>query len=209
MRVLKNLFDKNKNWAEGVKKTDPDFFQNLSKQQSPEYLWIGCSDSRVPANQIVDVMPGEIFVHRNIANVVVHTDLNSLSVLQYGVDVLKVKHIIVCGHYGCGGVKAAMENKEHGLIDNWLRHIKDVYRYHQKEIDALDDEKERVNLLCELNVREQVANVCHTTIVQGAWKAGRELSVHGWIYGIEDGLLKDLDLCITGPEEISRVHRID
>lgn len=209
MRVLKNLFDKNKNWAEGVKKTDPDFFHNLSKQQSPEYLWIGCSDSRVPANQIVDVMPGEIFVHRNIANVVVHTDLNCLSVLQYAVDVLKVKHVIVCGHYGCGGVKAAMENKEHGLIDNWLRHIKDVYRYHQEEIDALKDEKEKVNLLCEFNVREQVANVCHTTIVQGAWKAGQELSVHGWIYGIEDGLLKDLDLCITGPEEISRVHRID
>ena len=209
MRVLKNLFDKNKNWAEGVKKTDPDFFHNLSKQQSPEYLWIGCSDSRVPANQSVDVMPGEIFVHRNIANVVVHTDLNCLSVLQYAVDVLKVKHVIVCGHYGCGGVKAAMENKEHGLIDNWLRHIKDVYRYHQEEIDALKDEKEKVNLLCEFNVREQVANVCHTTIVQGAWKAGQELSVHGWIYGIEDGLLKDLNLCITGPEEISRVHRID
>jgi carbonic anhydrase len=208
MRVLKNLFEKNKKWAEKVKKSDPDFFLNLSKQQNPEHLWIGCSDSRVPSNQIVGMIPGEIFVHRNIANIVSHSDLNCLSVIQYAIDVLKVKHIIVCGHYGCGGVKAAMENKQHGLIDNWLCHIKDVYRYHQNEIDALDNETDRVNLLCELNVVEQVANVCHTTIVQNAWKAGHRLTVHGWIYSIEDGILRDLDVCVTGLDEISQTYRM-
>ncbi len=208
MRVLKNLFDNNKNWSERIKKIDPDFFAKLSKQQSPEFLWIGCSDSRVPANEIVDMLPGEIFVHRNIANVVVHTDLNCLSVLQYAVDVLKVKHIIVCGHYGCGGVRAALENKDHGLIDNWLRHIKDIYRFHQEAIDSLADEKEKIDLLCELNVMEQVANVCHTTIVQNAWKSGQSLAVHGWIYSIQNGILKDLDVCTTKPEEIAAIHRI-
>jgi len=208
MKVLKNLFDKNKKWAENVKNSDPDFFIKLSKQQSPEILWIGCADSRVPASEIVDMEPGAIFVHRNIANVVVHTDLNCLSVIQYAVDVLKIKHIIVCGHYGCGGIKAAMENKGHGLIDNWLRHIKDVYRYHQDKIDALQSEKEKYNLLCELNVIEQVGNICHTTIVQKAWKSGQELAIHGWIYSLEDGLLKDLNVCITGPEEISKTHRL-
>ena len=208
MRVLKNLFEQNKKWAEKVKQSDPGFFLNLSKQQNPEYLWIGCSDSRVPANQIVDMPPGEIFVHRNIANVVVHTDLNCLSVIQYAVEVLKVKHIIVCGHYGCGGIQAAMDNKEHGLIDNWLRNIKDVYRYHQTKFDTLQNEREKVDLLCELNVVEQVANVCHTTIVQNAWKSGRELAVHGWIYNIEDGILKDLNVCITGLNEISDTHRL-
>jgi carbonic anhydrase len=209
MRVLKNLFEKNKNWAKKIKERDPDFFAKLSAQQNPEILWIGCSDSRVPANEIVDMLPGEIFVHRNIANVVIHTDLNCLSVIQYAVDVLKVKHIIVCGHYGCGGIKAAMDNKEHGLIDNWLRNIKDVYRYHQKKIDALPDEKDKYNLLCELNVIEQVANVCHTSIVQNAWKASQDLTVHGWIYSIEDGLLKDLNVCITSPDEISQIHRLE
>ncbi len=208
MRVLKNLFDRNKEWAARVKNAEPDFFFNLSKQQTPQYLWIGCSDSRVPANQIVDMLPGEIFVHRNIANLVVHTDLNSLSVIQYAVEVLKVKHIIICGHYGCGGVAAAMENKEHGLIDNWLRHIKDIYRYHQNEVDVLQTKKEKLNLMCELNVVEQVFNVCHTTIVQNAWKAGQELAVHGWIYNIEDGILKDLDICITSQNEIAQTHRI-
>jgi carbonic anhydrase len=208
MRVLKHLFKQNKNWAEKVKKSDPDFFSKLSKQQSPEYLWIGCSDSRVPANEIVDMLPGEIFVHRNIANVVVHTDLNCLSVIQYAVDVLKVKHIIVCGHYGCGGIQAAMENKEHGLIDNWLRNIKDVHRYHRDRIDGLQTEKEKIDLLCELNVIEQVSNICHTTIVQNAWKSGQELTVHGWIYSIEDGILKDLNVCITSPDEISQTHRL-
>jgi carbonic anhydrase len=207
MRVLKNLFDKNKKWAEKVRASDPDFFPKLSKQQHPEYLWIGCSDSRVPSNQIVDLLPGEIFVHRNIANIVSHSDLNCLSVIQYAVEVLKVKHIIVCGHYGCGGVKSAMENTQHGLIDNWLCHIKDVYRLHQSEIDSLKGETDRINRLCELNIVEQVANVCHTTIVQNAWKAGQELSVHGWIYNIEDGILKDLNVCITGIDEIPQTHR--
>ncbi len=208
MRILKQLFDKNKNWAERMKESDKDFFLNLSKQQKPEYLWIGCSDSRVPANQIVDMLPGQIFVHRNIANIVVHTDLNSLSVIQYAVEVLKVKHIIVCGHYGCGGIQAAMENKDHGLIDNWLRNVKDVYRYHQNKLDAIINEKEKLDKLCELNVIEQVSNVCHTTIVQNAWKTGQELSVHGWIYNIEDGILRDLDVCITGLDEISTTYRV-
>ncbi len=208
MRALNDLFEKNKKWAEKVKKAEPDFFSKLSKQQNPEYLWIGCSDSRVPANEIVDMLPGEIFVHRNIANLVIHTDLNCLSVIQYAVDVLKVKHIIVCGHYGCGGIKAAMENKEHGLIDNWLRNISDIYRYHQEKIDSLKDEKEKNNLLCELNVIEQVANICHTTIVQSAWRSGQELAVHGWIYSIEDGILKDLNGCITNLDEISQIHRM-
>ncbi len=208
MRILKNLFDQNEKWAEKVKKSEPDFFLNLSKQQNPEYLWIGCSDSRVPANEIIGMQPGEVFVHRNIANLVIHTDLNCLSVLQYAVDVLKVKHIIVCGHYGCGGIKAAMENQGHGLIDNWLRNIKDIYRLYQDQIDALGNVKDKVNLLCEFNVIEQVANVCHTTIVQNAWKAGQNLAVHGWIYGIEDGILKDLNVCIKNPDEISQTHRI-
>jgi len=209
MRLLKHLLENNKKWADTIKSSDPDFFAKLSEQQNPEYLWIGCSDSRVPANEIVNLMPGEIFVHRNIANVVVHTDLNCLSVIQYAVDVLKVKHIIVCGHYGCGGIKAALENREHGLIDNWLRHIKDVYRYYQKKIDVLTNERDKANLLCELNVIEQVANVCHTTFVQNAWKQGQELAVHGWIYSIEDGILKDLDVCIAGLDEISSIHRIE
>jgi len=208
MRALKSLFEKNKQWANTIKESNPDFFTTLSKQQTPEYLWIGCSDSRVPANEITDLLPGEIFVHRNIANLVVHTDLNCLSVIQYAVDVLKVKHIIVCGHYGCGGIKAAMENGEHGLIDNWLRNIKDIHRFHQTELDSVQDPEEKLKLMCELNVKEQVANVCHTTIVQNTWKSGRELTVHGWIYSIEDGLLKDLDVCIENPEEISQTHRL-
>jgi len=208
MRTLKNLFDNNRKWAERIKKTDPDFFTKLSKQQTPEYLWIGCSDSRVSSNQIVDMLPGEIFVHRNIANVVIHTDLNCLSVIQFAVEVLKVKHIIVCGHYGCGGIKAALGKMSYGLIDTWLRHIKDVYRYHQEKLDAIEDEEERLNLLCELNVIEQVANVCHTSIVQKAWKSGQELSVHGWIYSIEDGILKNLDVCVDGVRDISNTYRV-
>ncbi|MCB0258188.1 MAG: carbonate dehydratase [Calditrichaeota bacterium] len=207
MRILKHLFDNNREWAEKIKQADPAFFANLSVEQKPEYLWIGCSDSRVPANQIVDMPPGEMFVHRNIANVVVHTDLNCLSVIQFAVEVLKIRHIIICGHYGCGGIKAAMGHNEHGLIDNWLRHIKDVYRFHQQELEALPDDA-RFRRLCELNVVEQVANVCHTTTVQNAWKAGQELSVHGWIFAMEDGILQDLGLCVTGPDEISSIHRI-
>jgi carbonic anhydrase len=208
MRVLKKLFEQNKNWAAAIKEEQPDFFLKLSEQQNPEYLWIGCSDSRVPANQIVDVLPGEIFVHRNIANLVIHTDMNCLSVIQYAVDVLKVKHVIVCGHYGCGGVKAALENKEHGLIDNWLLHIKDIYRCHQMMIDMLDSEEKKINALCELNVIRQVENVCHTTTVQNAWNNGQELAVHGWIYSIADGILRDMDVCITNLNELSHTHRI-
>ncbi len=208
MRVLKNIFEKNKKWATKIKESDPDFFAKLSKQQNPEYLWIGCSDSRVPANEIVCMLPGEKLVHRNIAKIVNHTDINCLSVIQYAVEVLKVKHIIVCGHYGCGGIKAAMDNREHGLIDNWLRNIKDVYRYHQAQIDSLKNEKEKFDLLCELNVVEQVSNICHTTIVQNAWKSGQALAVHGWIYRIEDGILKDLNVCITNLDAISQTHRI-
>lgn len=197
MRILKNIFDDNKAWAENIKKTNPDFFSNLAKQQKPEFLWIGCSDSRVPANQIINKLPGEIFVHRNIANLVIHTDLNCLSVLQYAVEVLKVKHIIVCGHYGCGGVQAAMEDAELGLIDNWLAHIKNTYRASRDRIDTLETKKERVDALCELNVIEQATNICNTTVVKHAWASGQEVSVHGWIYSIEDGLLKDLNVTHT------------
>ncbi len=203
MKTLKKLFDKNLSWATSIKEKNPDFFSKLSKQQAPEYLWIGCSDSRVPANEIVGLPPGEVFVHRNIANVIVHTDLNCLSVIQYAVEILKVKHIIVCGHYGCGGVKAANENKEHGLIDNWLRHIKDVARYNQEELKGVNEEN-KLNKLCELNVKEQVTNVCNTTIVQNAWKRGEELSVHGWIYELENGVLKDLDACYASREEFEK-----
>ena len=206
MNNLQSLFQKNRRWAERIKEINPDFFSELSRQQSPDYLWIGCSDSRVPANQIVDLLPGEIFVHRNIANVVVHTDLNCLSVIQFAVEVLNVKHIIVCGHYGCGGVKAAMESKEHGLIDNWLRHIKDVYRLHEDEIDKQKEHQEKLDLLCEKNVIEQVANVCHTTILQKAWKANKELSVHGWVYSVNDGILKNLDVSVSGLKQLSSTH---
>ncbi|MCB1616575.1 MAG: carbonate dehydratase [Pseudomonadales bacterium] len=207
MGPLKDLLAKNKEWADKIKNDDPAFFTKLSKQQHPEYLWIGCSDSRVPANQIVGLLPGEIFVHRNIANMVVHTDLNCLSVMQFAVEVLKVRHIIVCGHYGCGGIKAALERKENGLIDNWLRHIKDVYRFHQAALDTEKDRLKRCDLLCELNIIEQVANVCHTTIVQNAWKNGQSLAIHGWVYSIEDGVLKDLEVTATGSSDISKIHR--
>lgn len=208
MSLDKELFKRNKEWADSIKQEDPGFFTRLSEQQSPEILWIGCSDSRVPANQLLRLAPGEVFVHRNIANVVVHTDLNCLSVIQYAVEILKVKHIIVCGHYGCGGVHSALEKNENGLIDNWLRHIKDVYRYHRQTLDACEDQKTKVNMLCELNVIEQVANVSHTTIVQNAWKANQELTVHGWIYNIEDGILKDLSVAVQSTSEISETHRM-
>ncbi len=208
MMGLEHLFAQNRHWAATVKAAEPDFFQRLSQQQSPQYLWIGCSDSRVPANQIVGMAPGQIFVHRNIANVVAHSDLNCLSVLQYAVEVLKIQHIIVCGHYGCGGIRAAMENRPHGLIDNWLRHIKDVYRYHADKIDALPDETTKANALCEFNVIEQVANVCHTTVVQSAWSTGQNLAVHGWIYSISDGILRDLQVSMAGPDDIPHTHRL-
>ena len=198
MKNLDYLFARNQAWADEIKKENPDFFLQLSQQQDPEYLWIGCSDSRVPANQIVNLPPGAVFVHRNIANLVVHTDLNCLSVIQFAVDILKVKHIIVCGHYGCGGIEAAMDDQEHGLIDNWLRHIRDVYRFNAEQLEGLKDQ-DRLNLLCELNVREQVLNVSNTYTVRNAWKTGAELTVHGWIYNIEDGVLKDLESCISSP----------
>lgn len=198
---LDDLFNKNREWASKVTAEDPEFFSTLSKQQQPEYLWIGCADSRVPANQIVDLLPGEVFVHRNIANVVVHTDLNCLSVIQFAVDVLKVKHIMVVGHYGCGGIKAAMGTEEHGMIDNWLRHIKDVYRLHREELDAIEDEHTRFDRMCELNVVEQVANVCQSSIVQNAWKTGQELHVHGWCYSIDNGHITDLKRTVSNAEE--------
>lgn len=199
MKTLKQILKSNIAWATSMTDKDPEFFSRLSNQQAPEYLWIGCSDSRVPANQITNLQPGEVFVHRNIANVVVHTDLNCLSVIQYAVDILEVKHIIVCGHYGCGGITAALENHEHGLIDNWLRHVKDVYRFNEPKFQGLDHDQQ-LNLLCELNVKEQVQNICNTTIVQNAWKQGKDLSIHGWIYSVENGILKDLDTCFTSPE---------
>ena len=198
---LDDLFNKNREWAAKVTAEDPEFFSTLSKQQQPEYLWIGCADSRVPANQIVDLLPGEVFVHRNIANVVVHTDLNCLSVIQFAVDVLKVKHIMVVGHYGCGGIKAAMGTEEHGMIDNWLRHIKDVYRLHREELDAIENEHTRFDRMCELNVVEQVANVCQSSIVQNAWKIGQEFHVHGWCYSIEDGHITDLKRTVSSAQE--------
>ncbi len=202
MRVLNHLFLNNRAWADGIRRQDPEFFERLSRQQSPAYLWIGCSDSRVPANQIVGLTPGEMFVHRNVANVVVHTDLNCLSVIQFAVDILKVQHIIVCGHYGCGGVLAAMRGEKLGLIDNWLRHVQDVREKHRAELDSIGTEVLRHDRLCELNVVEQVTHVCQTSIVQGAWSRGQSLAVHGWIYGIGDGLLKDLEICLTSAAEL-------
>lgn len=195
MKILTPLFENNRRWAERIVKEKPDFFEQLATQQNPEYLWIGCSDSRVPSNQIIDLMPGEVFVHRNIANMVIHTDLNCLSVLQYAVEVLKVKHIMVVGHYGCGGVKASMGNERLGLIDNWLGHIRDIHRLHSNELDKLDGE-EKFDRLCELNVIEQVGNVSSTNIVQDAWARGENVSIHGWIYSIENGLLSDLDVTV-------------
>ncbi|HYK05090.1 MAG TPA: carbonate dehydratase [Thermoanaerobaculia bacterium] len=194
MRVLTDLFENNRAWAAEMTRQDPEFFSRLTHQQQPQYLWIGCSDSRVPANQIVGLLPGEMFVHRNVANVVVHTDLNCLSAVQFAVDVLKVKHIIICGHYGCGGVLAALRNDKHGLVDNWLRHVQDVRRNHRAQIDALPDENDRHRRLCDLNVVAQVVNVSQTTVVRDAWERGQELSVHGWVYDIRDGLLRDLSV---------------
>ena len=208
-QLLKHLFDNNKKWAESVNKDNPGFFQQLSAQQAPEYLWIGCSDSRVPANEIIGLLPGDVFVHRNVANVVVHSDLNCLSVIQFAVEILKVKHIIVCGHYGCGGIKAAMSNDKHGLIDNWLRDIKDIYLINEKTINTLPTEQQKIDRLCELNVIEQVKSVVHTTIVQDAWDRGQPLAVHGWIYSIGDGLLRDLNVCITGKDQIHKIYRTE
>ena len=202
MTALNHLFEKNRRWAAGIQKSDPDFFRRLTKQQSPRFLWIGCADSRVPANEIVGLMPGELFVHRNVANLVVHSDMNSLSSIQYAVEALKVRHIIVCGHYGCGGVKAAMDRSPHGLVDNWLSHVRDLSRRRRAELEALADDEARCDRLCEMNVEEQVLNVGRTTPVQDAWARGRALSVHGWIYRISDGLLRDMGLTISTDDEL-------
>jgi carbonic anhydrase len=204
---LDELFDNNKAWAARMLQQDPSFFAKLAGQQAPQYLWIGCSDSRVPANEIVGLLPGELFVHRNVANLVVHTDLNCLSVMQFAVDVLRIRHIIVCGHYGCSGVRAALRRNRIGLSDNWLRHVQDVGEKHAEMLNALDDEKASVDRLCELNVIEQVHNVCQTTIIQDAWQRGQELHVHGLIYGLTDGLLRDLGATVSNGADADEVHR--
>ena len=207
MRNLRHLFDNNKAWSERIREHDADFFLKLSRQQRPGYLWIGCSDSRVPANEIVGLLPGELFVHRNVANVVVHTDLNCLSVMQFAIDLLKVRHIIVCGHYGCSGVQAALQGDRLGLSDNWLRHVDDVRQKHRSHLAGVKDRSRAADRLCELNVIEQVLNVCETTIVRDAWGRGQQLSVHGWIYGLQDGLLHDLDSTVTTLAETEAVYR--
>jgi carbonic anhydrase len=207
MDALKRLFDNNQAWAKRMTRDQPDFFDKLLSIQKPEYLWIGCSDSRVPANEIVELMPGELFVHRNVANVVCHTDFNCLAVLQYAVEVLKVKHVIVCGHYGCGGVMAAQRDLRMGLIDNWLRHIQDVHEKYRSLLDPISDINVKLDRLCELNVIEQAVNVCQTTLVRAAWDQGQQLTVHGWIYRLSDGLLHDLGLCVEGPACLDEYFR--
>lgn len=209
MASLKPYLDANKAWAARMRAQDSRFFERLRDQQRPQLLWIGCSDSRLPPNEIIGLPPGEIFVHRNVGNVVVHTDMNCLSVLQYGIEVLGVRHIVVCGHYGCGGVQASMGSTPLGLIDNWLRHIRDVNMAHSPEIDAIEDTQARADRLCELNVEAQVANVCHTTILQDAWRRGQEITVHGWIYSVADGLLRDLNLRYDRREQVAPVYRME
>jgi len=206
VKSLKQLLDNNRAWATKIKETEPDFFEELAKHQAPEYLWIGCADSRVPSSQLTGLIPGDIFVHRNIANLVIHTDLNCLSVIQYAVEALKVKHIIVCGHYGCGGVKAAMEKQQLGLIDNWLRHIQDIEEKYRDVFSRINDEDLRFDKLCELNVFEQVVNVCQTTMVQDAWARKQELAVHGFVYGIADGLLHEMNVSVESHEELLSIQ---
>ena len=207
MHPLQHLFDQNRAWSERLRRHDPEFFARLSRQQRPRYLWIGCADSRVPANEIVGLLPGELFVHRNVANVVVHSDLNCLSVMQFAVDVLQVEHVIVCGHYGCSGVAAALENRRVGLADNWLRHVQDVHLKHDARLRGIADTPQRIDRLCELNVIEQVANVCQTTIVGDAWDRGQSLAVHGWVYGLKDGLVRDLLTTVTRREDTAKLHQ--
>lgn len=209
MKLYDTLIENNKNWVSQKLSSDPNYFINLAKGQTPPILWIGCADSRVPANQIIGAQPGEVFVQRNIANMVIHTDMNMLSVLDYAVNALKVKHVIVCGHYGCGGVKAAMQNKSIGLIDNWLRHIKDVYRLHQDKLDAIIDEEERCDRFVELNVKEQVFDLAQTSIVQNAWHNNQELYLHGWVYGLESGLIKDLQVNVSNQKELDKVYQLN
>ncbi len=201
MKKLQYIFEKNKLWAENILSTQPDFFKNLAKQQNPEFLWIGCSDSRVPANQVLDLPPGEVFVHRNVANQVIQTDMNMLSVVQYAVEALNIKHIIVCGHYGCGGIKAVIQNKRLGLIDNWLRNIKEIYLRNYDEIVSLEGIEKQVDRLCEINTVQQALNLAGTTVVHNAWDKGADLTIHSWIYGINNGLLKDLKCCISSENE--------
>jgi carbonic anhydrase len=208
MLELQQLLENNRSWARRQVEEDPQYFDRLKSLQAPQYLWIGCSDSRVPANQITGLVPGEVFVHRNVGNLVVHTDINCLSVIQFAVEVLGVKQIIVCGHYGCGGVTAACEDRQLGLIDNWLRHIKDMIIQHQAELEAIPDPQARTDRVCELNVIEQVYNVCHTTIVQNAWARGHALSVHGLVYGLADGLLRDLAVRVSGPTQLDALYRM-
>lgn len=203
MKKLSPLFDKNQIWSERIRKESPDFFPTLAAQQAPEYLWIGCSDSRVPANEIVDLLPGELFVHRNVSNLVVHTDMNCLSVLQYAVQVLKVKHVMVVGHYGCGGIKAALDTRSNGLIDNWLGHIRDVYYKHRQLVGEWQASEVQFDRLCELNVIEQAENVCNTTVMREAWARGQDVTVHGWIYGLQDGLLTDLNFCVSADDQVN------
>ena len=207
----KQIIENNKKWVEEKLALDPDFFNRLKDTQSPPLLWIGCSDSRVPANEIIGAQPGEVFVHRNIANMVIHSDMNMLSVLDYSVNVLKVKHVIVCGHYGCGGVKAAMGNAPVGIIDNWIRHIKDSYKFRKNDIEAIEDEKERFDRFVEWNTKQQVLNLAVTSIVQQAWSKGQELSIHGWVYGLDSGLVKDLDVTFSSHDDIrnSSVYKLD
>lgn len=205
--MISQLIENNRRWAEERSRQDPDYFPRLSRQQAPEYLWIGCADSRVPANQIVDLLPGELFVHRNVANVVVHTDFNCLSVLQFAIEVLKVKHVMVVGHYGCGGVRAALQNQGFGLISHWLRHVQDVRDRYQDVLDAIPNEQDRVDRLCELNVIEQVSHVCQNNIVQEAWRRGQPLTVHGFVYDVADGLLRDMGLSISSKEEKEQIRR--
>jgi carbonic anhydrase len=206
MQELNRLFENNRAWTDQINAEDPEFFTKLAKQQAPEYLWIGCSDSRVPANEIVGLLPGELFVHRNVANLVVHTDLNCLSVMQYAVDILKVKHLIVCGHYGCGGVFAALKSMRLGLVDNWVRHVQDVRARHEAYLAAIHDDDTCCDRLCELNVIEQVVNVCQTTVVQDAWARGQHVAVHSWIYGLTDGMLHDLGMCVSQPEGLADAY---
>ena len=208
MSDLQALFDNNRHWVRERLENDPDYFERLSGLQAPKYLWIGCSDSRVPANQITNLMPGEVFVHRNIANLVIHTDMNALSVIQYAVEALKIENIIVCGHYGCGGVKAAYENRQYGLLDNWLRNIKDVYHSHRDELNSIVKPEHQLDRLCELNVMEQVSNVCRTTIVQNAWAKGQKLAVHGLIYDLSNGLLQDLAVRINSAEQLGNIYQM-
>ncbi|HEY4255432.1 MAG TPA: carbonate dehydratase [Chlamydiales bacterium] len=208
MQKLRTLFQKNKEWVASRLSKDPLYFRHMADAQDPNYLWVGCSDSRVPANEIVGLEPGELFVHRNVANLFPHTDFNCLSVLEYAVDLLKIQHVIICGHYGCGGVKAAMEDHQLGLVDNWLRNIRDVSARFKEELDKIPDQKERYDRLVELNVMQQVLNVCHTTIVQGAWTRGQPLWIHGWVYDIATGTLKDLDCCVSSIDQVEEVYRI-